>query len=68
MIYQLVKNKSDQIYYVNGAWQFIIPVFLSNTDYVNFKREIEAGTAELQDVDGNKMSAADAKAYVATLP
>jgi len=66
--YQLVKNKSDQIYYVNEAWQFIIPVSLSNTDYARFKREIEVGMAELQDADGQPMSVADAKAYVATLP
>jgi len=66
--YQLVKNKSDQIYYVNEAWQFIIPVSLSNTDYVRFKGDIEAGMAELQDADGQPMSVADANAYVATLP
>jgi len=46
----------------------IIPFAPANTDYANFKREIEAGTAELQDADGNEMSAADAKAYVVTLP
>jgi len=40
----------------------------ANTDYANFKREIEAGTAELQDADGQPMSAADANAFVATLP
>jgi len=49
----------------NSDW---IPTDLANTDYARFKREIEAGTAELQDADGNEMSAADAKAYVATLP
>jgi len=46
----------------------IIPFDPANTDYARFKQEIEAGTAELQDADGNEMSAADAKAFVATLP
>jgi len=45
-----------------------IPLDLANRDYLNFKREIAAGTAELQDADGQPMSVADANAYVATLP
>jgi len=45
-----------------------IPFDPDNTDYARFKREIEAGTAELQDAEGQPMSATDAKAYVATLP
>jgi len=40
----------------------------TNTDYANFKKEINAETVELQDVEGNTMTAAEAKAYVATLP
>ena len=43
-----------------------IPFDPANTDYANFKKEILADEAQLQDVDGNLM--ADAKAYVATLP
>jgi hypothetical protein len=43
-----------------------IPINLDNTDYANFKKEILADEAQLQDADGNVM--ADAKAYVATLP
>ena len=38
----------------------------ANTDYANFKKEILADEAQLQDADGNVM--ADAKAYVETLP
>ena len=38
----------------------------SNTDYAQFKKEILADEAQLQDADGNVM--ADAKAYVASLP
>ena len=43
-----------------------IPFVLANTDYANFKKEILADEAQLQDADGNVM--ADAKAYVASLP
>jgi hypothetical protein len=45
-----------------------IPFDPVNTDYANFKKEINAETAELQDAEGNTMTAAEAKAYVATLP
>ncbi len=45
-----------------------IPINPSNTDYANFKKEINAETAELQDAEDNTMTAAEAKAYVATLP
>ena len=45
-----------------------IPFAPGNTDYRNFKKEINAETAELQDAEGNTMTAAEAKAYVATLP
>jgi hypothetical protein len=44
-----------------------IPFDPANTDYANFKKEILAG-AELQDADGNTMTAAEAQEYVATLP
>ena len=40
----------------------------ANTDYANFKKEILADEAQLQDAEGDTMSAAEAKAYVATLP
>ena len=45
-----------------------IPFDPANTDYANFKKEINAETVELQDDEGNTMTAAEAKAYVATLP
>jgi hypothetical protein len=38
----------------------------ANTDYANFKKQILADEAQLQDADGNVM--ADAKEYVASLP
>jgi hypothetical protein len=43
-----------------------IPFDPANTDYANFKKEILADKAQLQDADGNVM--ADAKDYVRTLP
>ena len=43
-----------------------IPFDPANTDYANFKKEILADEAQLQDADGNVMI--DAKAYVASLP
>ena len=43
-----------------------IPIDPANTDYANFKKEILADEAQLQDAEGVIM--ADAKAYVASLP
>jgi len=45
-----------------------IPFDPANTDYAKFKRDINDNKDKLQDADGNEMSVADAKAYVATLP
>ena len=45
-----------------------IPFDPANTDYRNFKKEILADEAQLQDAEGNTMSAAEAKEFVATLP
>lgn len=45
-----------------------IPFDPANTDYANFKREINEGTAQLQDADGNLMTAEQAKQFVKELP
>lgn len=45
-----------------------IPCDPANTDYANFKKQINADEAQLEDADGNLMSPEQAKAYVATLP
>lgn len=45
-----------------------IPFAPGNIDYRNFKKEIFAETAELQDAEGASMSAVEAKTYIATLP
>jgi len=44
-----------------------IPFDPANTDYQNFKKNVLAG-AELQDTDGNTMTASESQEYVATLP
>jgi hypothetical protein len=44
-----------------------IPFDTANTDYAEFKKAVAEG-AELQDADGNVMSAEAAQAFVATLP
>ena len=45
-----------------------IPCDPANTDYQNFKKQINADEAQLENADGNLMSPEQAKAYVATLP
>ena len=45
-----------------------IPFAPDNTDYQNFKKQINADEAQLEDADGNLMTAEQAKAFVATLP
>jgi hypothetical protein len=45
-----------------------IPYDPANTDYANFKKEINVDEAQLEDADGDLMTAEQAKEYVATLP
>lgn len=45
-----------------------IPFAEGNTDYANFKREINEGTAQLEDADGSLMTAEQAKQFVKELP
>jgi hypothetical protein len=54
----VVKRLSDNAF---------IPFDPANTDYANFKKAVAEG-AELQDADGNVMSAEAAQAFVGTLP
>lgn len=65
-MYQLIKDLPNIVRRsLDGA---SIPFDLANTDYTKFKRKINEETAELQDADGNTMTAAEAKAFIATLP
>ena len=45
-----------------------IPFDPMNTDYQTFKAQINADEAQLEDADGQLMTADEAKAFVATLP
>jgi len=45
-----------------------IPFDPANTDYADFKAQILADEAELQDADGNVMAFEQAKEFIASLP
>jgi hypothetical protein len=45
-----------------------IPFDPANTDYANFKADILADKATLQDADGNTMTPEEAQAYIKELP
>ena len=68
-MYKLTKNPYGEITSVlrlsDGA---CIPFDPANTDYANFKAQINADEAQLEDADGNLMTAQQAKEFVATLP
>jgi hypothetical protein len=55
------------IYNSDGSSTWI-PEDVDNTDYINFKAQINDESAQLEDADGVLMSPEAAKAYVATLP
>ena len=68
-MYKLLKDDvANKICAILKDGSTSIPICAENTDYANFKKEINAETVELQDAEGNTMTAAEAKAYVATLP
>jgi hypothetical protein len=54
--------------FVDGNFQISFLFDPANSDYQNFKTEINDDQAQLKDVDGNVMTSDAAKAYVATLP
>lgn len=45
-----------------------IPFDPANSDYQNFKKQINDDEAQLEDAEGNLMTAAQAKAFVKELP
>ena len=67
-MYKLIKADNIVCAVLRLSDNASIPFSNGNTDYQNFKKEINAETVELQDAEGNTMTAAEAKAYVATLP
>ena len=65
IMYKLIKDLQGNINQVQRlSDNAFIPFDPANTDYANFKKEILADEAQLQDADGNVMD----KAYVASLP
>jgi uncharacterized protein (DUF342 family) len=68
-MYRLIKNLNGSINCVLFLeTNTTIPFDPANTDYQTFKKEINADEAQLEDADGNLMTAEQAKEYVATLP
>ena len=67
-MYKLIKDLQNNINQVQRQDGAFVPFDPANTDYANFKKAINEETAELQDADGNTMTAAEAKEFVATLP
>ena len=61
-----MKNDDVGVSILIGNMLYSIPFEPDNTDYANFKKEILADEAQLQDAEGVIMT--DAKAYVASLP
>ena len=59
-------GKNDAVLFMGDGC--VIPFDPANTDYQRFKQEINADEAQLQDVDGNVMSADAAKEFVAGSP
>jgi len=65
-MYQLIKDLPNIVRSsLDGA---SIPFDPANTDYANFKTAILEDKAQLQDADGNTMTAEQAKDFVKELP
>lgn len=69
-MYKLIRNDVTGVINVverlsDGAF---IPFVPANTDYENFKYQINHDEAQLENADGVLMTPEEAKAYVATLP
>jgi hypothetical protein len=64
-MYKLLKDYNNLIYAVANN-NTTIPFVPANTDYQTFKRDIAEGV-ELQDPDGNVMSAEDVAAFLKSL-
>ena len=43
MQYKLVKDKPNQVRYIDGAWQGVIPFDPANTDYQQYLKWLEEG-------------------------
>ena len=67
--YKLYKGGlENKIYGVLRDGKDSIPFDPDNTDYANFKTAILEDKAQLQDADGNTMTAEQAKDFIKELP
>ena len=66
-MYKLLKSEDKVCAILRLSDNASIPFAPANTDYANFKKQILADEAQLQDAEGATMSASEAKAYIATL-
>ena len=65
-MYKLNKNIDNEITSIStkqGSADLCIPLAPDNTDYAEFKKAVAEG-AELQDADGNVMSAEAAQEFI----
>ena len=60
------KNPIQSVRNLETGWS--IPFDPANTDYANFKTAILEDKAQLQDADGNTMTAEQAKDFIKELP
>ena len=67
-MYELIKKFDNTEYIKRQSDGASISIESTNPDYVQFKAQILAETAELKNAEGDTMSAAAAKEFVATLP
>lgn len=69
-MYKLFKSSNViGVQKVNNDYSLVTFLFdPANTDYADFKADILADKATLQDADGNEMTAEQAKEFVLTLP
>jgi hypothetical protein len=70
-MYKLIKGMKDDVCAVStqvGNILYSIPFDPANIDYANFKTAILEDKAQLQDADGNTMTAEQAKDFIKELP
>ena len=71
-MYKLIKNLTNTVCSVNKNCEdgllLCIPFDPANTDYAQFKKAISEETAQLQDAEGNLMTAQAAKDFIKELP
>ena len=67
-MYKLIKSYEVVSVVMRLSDNACIPFDPANTDYANFKKEILADEAQLQDAEGYLMTPEQAKDYVKELP